>query len=137
MIHPAMRPSVTVSAVLLALTASFTATACSAVNKTPDCASVASSIGDHLTSLKKSVATYSKDPSAAATAIRQLQSDVDDIAGKTGNATATKAINRLSVGLANAKDDLEAGIKPDIKPIADAATAFAASCVTGSPQQHG
>jgi hypothetical protein len=141
MIHPAMRPvmrpGVAAAAALLALTVSCTTTACSAADKTPDCASVASSIGDHLTSLKKSVATYGKDPSAAATAIRQLQSDIDDIAGKTGNATATKAINKLSVGLANAKDDLEGGTKPDIKPIADAAAAFAASCVTGSPQQHG
>ncbi|MBV9025779.1 MAG: hypothetical protein JO362_18735 [Streptomycetaceae bacterium] len=135
MIHPAMRPTATAAAALLALTAPLT-TACSTAGRTADCASVADSINGHLTSLKKTVATYGKDPAAAATAIRQLQSDIDDIAGKTGNVTATKAINELSTGLANAKDDLEGGIKPNIKPIADAAAAFTKSCVTNSPQQH-
>lgn len=131
-----MRPAVIAAAALLALAAPLT-TACSSVGKTADCASVAGSIGGHLASLEKAVATYGKDPSAAATAIRQLQSDIDDIAGKTSNAATTKAINELSMGLGNAKDDLDNGIKPNIKPVADAAAAFATSCVPGpGPSRH-
>ncbi|MCQ4083817.1 hypothetical protein NGB36_25300 [Streptomyces sp. RB6PN25] len=135
--HPTMRPTVITAAALLALAAPL-ATACSSSQgKTATCASVAGSIGAHLASLEKAVATYGNDPHDAATAIRQLQSDIDEIAGKTGNAAATKAINELSTGLDNAKDDLDNGVKPDIKPIADAAAAFAKSCVPGSSAQTG
>lgn len=103
--------------------------ACGSSESTHDCATVAQEVGGQVHSLRGSIGSASRDPRGAATALRKIPQDLDDIAGQTdGNPAATKAVADLSLAVSNVKNELDKGEPTDIRPVTDAAGALSAAC---------
>jgi hypothetical protein len=96
------------------------------------CPDVAREVAGQVTALRTAVAKSSadSDPRDAATALREMQQDLDDIATQSGtNGTAaTKAIGDLSLAVSNAKNALDKHETPDIQPVVTAAGELTTAC---------
>ncbi len=96
-----------------------------------DCPSVAAAIAAQVDALRAAAPRAGQDPRDAATAVRKIQQDIDEIAGKEPDAAAAKAVSRLSQAVSGVKDELDKGEPVDMKPVTDASNALTSSCRKG------
>ena len=127
-----MRPSRLAAAVAVVVCVTPLLGACGASDSTHDCPTVAQEVDGQVRALRGAAATAANDPRDAATALRKIQQDLDDIAGRTdGNAAATKAVGDLSLAVSNVKNELDKGDPADIRPVVDAAGQLTTACPKG------
>ncbi len=124
-----MRTAKPAALALLAVVAGMLLAGCGGSESTQDCPTVAREVGDQVNALRGAIGKAAGDPRDAATALRRIQQDLDDIAGHTdGNPAATKAVGDLALAVSNVKNELDKGEPADIKPVTDAAAELTAAC---------
>ncbi len=121
-----------------ALTATATATlalalltGCGGQNGKHDCASVASAVNGNVKDLRAAVAKGTGNPRDAATALRKLQLNLDQLTSGGNSAATSKAVADLSLAASNAKNALDKAEPVDLGPINAAAGTLTSSCGKG------
>ncbi|MCQ4042463.1 hypothetical protein ACFOSC_16335 [Streptantibioticus rubrisoli] len=105
-------------------------TGCGGQSGKHDCASVADAVNGNVKDLRAAVAKGTGNPRDAATALRKLQLNLDQLTSG-GNSATTKAVADLSLAASNAKNALDKGEPVDLRPINAAAGALTSSCGKG------
>jgi hypothetical protein len=96
-----------------------------------DCPSVARAVNAQVKALRTAVthAAPGSDPRSAATALRQMQQDLDDLDSPGGGGQArSKAVGDLALAVSNVKNELDKQQSADIQPIVSAAAELTAAC---------
>ncbi len=95
------------------------------------CASVAQEVNGQVRALRSAAGSSGSDPRAAATALRKIQQDLDDIDSQdTNGAAASKAIGDLSLAVSDAKNQLDTHQSADAGPVVRAAGELTTACPT-------
>ncbi|MGW7004088.1 hypothetical protein ACWGCW_15035 [Streptomyces sp. NPDC054933] len=123
-----MRTALTAAVAALAL---GLLTGCGGGNGKHDCGSVASAVNGDVKDLRTAVGKGTGNPRDAATALRRLQLNLDQLTSGGGNAKTSKAVADLSLAASNAKNALDKGEPVDLGPITNAASALTSSCGKG------
>ncbi|PWI45302.1 hypothetical protein [Streptomyces sp. ICBB 8177] len=99
-------------------------------SSTQDCPTVAHTVRTQVAKLDAAVRKSATDPRDAATVLRQIQTNLDDIAGHTGDSgtAASKAVGDLSLAVSNVKNELDKGQPVDVAPIDHAASELTTAC---------
>ncbi|GAA1903768.1 hypothetical protein [Streptantibioticus ferralitis] len=123
-----MRTALTAAAAALAL---GLLTGCGGGAGKHDCASVASAVNGDVKDLRTAVSRGTGNPRDAATALRRLQLNLDQLTSGGNNAKTSKAVADLSLAASNAKNALDKGEPVDLGPITNAAGGLTSSCGKG------
>lgn len=113
---------------LAALCAAPLLTGCSS-ESAKGCPDVAREINGQVNALRSASGTSGADPRDAATALRKIQQDLDDIDSQNNNSSAANtAIGNLALSVSNVKNELDKGQPPDIQPVIKAADELTTAC---------
>nr|WP_237694879.1 hypothetical protein [Streptomyces sp. SID5468] len=115
----------------MGLAAAVTVAGCGGQGGHRDCASVAAAVRSQADALPGAARKAGDDPREAATVLRTIQQDLDEIAGKTPGPAAGKAVAELSQAVANAKDQLDKGEPVEVAPVQRGAADLVTACPKG------